>query len=362
MVEREKIKLLVIEPNALIRQTLNKYFIKSPNYKVICSVSTIKIALEKAKNVIPDIVVFDCVDYTQDDILIWEKKFEGVSVPVLFFSMQSEEKLFKLATLLRCLDWMKIDKPDRNLERETIGLLPKFEELLWNLVLSSRVPIKYFDVARPTDRMPYPNKFERVINSSIKKWGKNTAKIISIGASTGGTTALLNILSKLPKTTPGILVVIHMPGRFIGAFAKRLNEHCQIDVFEAQDNQEVKMGQALVAPGDRHLRIQRTRTGFITNLAGSELQNGHCPSVDVLFDSVAAEAGGSCIGVLLTGMGKDGAMGLVKINRCGGITLVQDEKTSVVFGMAKSAIELGGVQNILPLNEIPEFLKQSRYE
>ena len=181
-------------------------------------------------------------------------------------------------------------------------------------------------------------------------------KIIAIGASTGGTQAIESVLRSLPASFPGTLIVQHMPEQFTRNFAQRLNQICQIQVREAQDNDHVVPGVALIAPGNRHMLLQQSGSSYRVRIKNGPSVNHQRPSVDVLFQSVARSAGGGAIGVLLTGMGADGAKGLLEMHEKGAYTLAQDEETSVVFGMPKEAIKLGAVDDVLPIQHIPQAI------
>ncbi|MPM07662.1 Chemotaxis response regulator protein-glutamate methylesterase [bioreactor metagenome] len=180
--------------------------------------------------------------------------------------------------------------------------------------------------------------------------------MIAVGASTGGTEAIYNVLRYLPPTTPGILIVQHIPPVFSQMFAKRLNDNTQLTVKEAQSGDLLGPGIVLVAPGDRHMRIKRVGGLFRAEVFEGPKRNGHCPSVDVLFESVAEVCGQTAVGVILTGMGEDGARGLLAMRKSGARTIGQDEKSCVVYGMPKAAYEMGGVERQSSLEDIPNAI------
>ncbi len=183
--------------------------------------------------------------------------------------------------------------------------------------------------------------------------GRQSSRIVAIGASTGGTEALLRILRRMPADAPPILIVQHMPAGFTRSFAKHLNDATAMIVKEGEDGDDVVQGRALVAPGDRHMLLQRASTRYYIQIKDGPLVSRHRPSVDMLFKSVARYAGENAIGTIMTGMGADGAQGLAEMREHGGATVAQDENSSIVFGMAKEAIRLGAVEQVLPLDEIP---------
>jgi two-component system chemotaxis response regulator CheB len=211
--------------------------------------------------------------------------------------------------------------------------------------------------------VPVVPSFERVMFSAVtpsKNYlKKQSESIIAIGASTGGTEALRHILTDVPVDTPGILVVQHMPELFTKSFAERLNALCKIIVKEAEDNDEVVDGRALIAPGNKHMMLVKRSGKYFVKLLDTEKVNRHRPSVDVLFRSVAKEAGQFAQGILLTGMGEDGAAGLLEMKKSGGHTIAQDKDSSIVFGMPRRAIELGAATDVLSLNQIASFLNHT---
>ncbi len=182
--------------------------------------------------------------------------------------------------------------------------------------------------------------------------GKTTERVVALGTSTGGTQALEFVLSALPRSSPGIVVVQHMPEKFTAAFSQRLDDLCEIEVKEAQDNDRVLPGRALIAPGGKQMTLKRSGALYYVEVRSGPPVNRHCPSVDVLFRSVAKYAGRNALGVIMTGMGHDGARGLLEMHRAGAQTVAQDEATCVVFGMPKEAIKLGGAEKVLPLHAI----------
>jgi len=185
---------------------------------------------------------------------------------------------------------------------------------------------------------------------------KTTEMVFVVGASTGGTEALREFLTALPPDSPGIVIVQHMPEVFTRSFADRLNELCQISVKEAEDNDTIIRGRALIAPGNRHTLLKRSGARYYVEINDGPLVNRHRPSVDILFRSAAIYAGPNALGILMTGMGDDGARGLLELKERGAVTIAQDEKSSVIFGMPKEAIKLGAAQHVLPLNQMAQFV------
>jgi two-component system chemotaxis response regulator CheB len=197
-----------------------------------------------------------------------------------------------------------------------------------------------------------------VVLQPLKSIGLTTnTKIVAVGASTGGTEAIKQFLEGLPTNAPGVVIVQHMPENFTKAFADRLNDICSIQVKEAEDGDLIRPGLALVAPGNQHMLVKRRGMQYYVELNNGPLVNRHRPSVDVLFRSAAIYAGKNCIGVLMTGMGDDGAKGLLEIREAGGRTIAQDEHSCVVFGMPKEAIQLNAAEQVLPLQDISHVMR-----
>lgn len=243
-------------------------------------------------------------------------------------------------------------------------LLPRMEEKIWFLSHAptrpswakhiATSPIADQDPApirpSPLPSLPEPQTMPKPPRGTIPS--KNQKNLVAIGTSTGGTSALMSVLSALPRTCPGIVAVVHMPSSFTKAFADRLDTLCSIDVLEATDHLPVRQGQAIIACGGKHLEVQKKGAGYWVKVTQGGLVNGHCPSVDRLFFSVATAAKQHGMGILMTGMGRDGAQGLLRIKDAGGITVAQDETTSVVFGMPKAAIDLGASDKVVKLQDI----------
>ena len=207
-------------------------------------------------------------------------------------------------------------------------------------------------VAAFVDVSGFKNTVAVTKNSPKRHLRGGTDKLIAMGASTGGTVALRQIIEEFPPNIPGTLVVQHMPPKFTAMFAERLNDISRVEVAEAKDGDRVVTGQVLIAPGGMHMRLKRSGGIYTVSCKEGPNINGHCPSVDALFESVASEAGGNAVGVLLTGMGRDGARGLKEMRDNGADTVIQDEATSVVFGMPREAWELGAAEVLTPLNNI----------
>ena len=363
------LNLLIIEPNPLIRRTLHEFYSNSLDFSIIGKLHDASSAERRTWGLVPDILIFDVSDDFKNDIEALRSAFAGFYIPILFFSNQSDEFLSNISNRLGSLDWDVINKPTIKIVQNTTLLIPTITKKLRDLNLSAKMRIKALtkkkvakntihqaDVHRANSRLPQHTSPSQTTSLSFEKRRRFNNKIIAVGASTGGTTALLNIFSSLPADFPGIVAVIHMPVEFTGSFAERLNSLCEISVKEAQDGDLIKPGQALLARGDKQLVVSKSSGSFSVRFSGNQLVNGHCPSVDVLFSSVAQVIGEKAIGVILTGMGKDGAAGLGEIKSAGGWTIAQDQSSSIVFGMPKAAIEAGYASSVFSLSDIPSEL------
>jgi two-component system chemotaxis response regulator CheB len=213
-------------------------------------------------------------------------------------------------------------------------------------------------VGRPMGKVPPKVNADVVLPPGGEAMVVTTDRFTAIGTSTGGTQALEYVLSALPRTCPGIVVVQHMPEKFTAAFAERLNRICEIEVREAVTGDRVLAGRALIAPGGKHLVVRRSGAQYVAEVVSAPPVNRHCPSVDVLFRSVAKYAGRNALGVIMTGMGDDGARGLLEMKQAGARTLAQDEESCVVFGMPKEAIKLGAADKVVSLAQIPELISR----
>jgi len=354
-----QINILIIEPNVLIRQTVYEYFNKSKQFNIVGKAHDAKIALSKAYEMVPDIIIVDFSNDFQNEMESLKQLLSDSFVPIIFFSNREKVQVSQIASELVSINWSLIKKPSANLINETILLMPKLEQQIRHLHLEATMRFDKF--YRPSDIHPRKlNTTEihhpKITSVDVASANQRRKNLIALGASTGGTTALLKILSSLPVSIPGIVAVIHMPHQFTGAFAKRLNSLCKINVVEATNNQQIISGQAIIAPGNRQLYVRQIKNKYYTEFGGTDLVNGHCPSVDVLFKSVADEVGKNSVGVILTGMGKDGSEGVAAIHKMGGFTIAQDRLSSAVFGMPKAAVDSGCVREVISLSKIPARL------
>lgn len=356
-----KIRVLTVDDSALMRQVLATLLSKDPDIEVIGSAPDPFIAREKIKALNPDVITLDVEMPKMDGLTFLEKLMRGHPMPVVMVSSLTEAGC---QTTLRALELGAVDfitKPKIDLRE---GMEEVAQDLIAKVKAAAMAHVRPLSVGGTgtgsVNRCLPPSplseggqapaqKREPVPSAMIK----TTDTIIAIGASTGGTEAVKDVLAALPPNTPPILITQHMPERFTKTWADRMNTLCRISVKEAEDGDSVLPGHALVAPGSYHMTLVRSGARYSVRINQDPPVNRHRPSVDVMFDSVAQYAGANTIGLILTGMGRDGAKGMLAMKQAGAYTIAQDEASCVVFGMPKEAIKLGGVDKILPLAEIP---------
>ena len=346
-----KIRVLTVDDSALMRQVLAQLLSKDRGIEVVGAAPDPFIAREKIKALNPDVITLDVEMPKMDGLTFLEKLMAGHPLPVVMVSSLTEAGC---QTTLRALELGAVDfitKPKIDLregmEEVAQELISKIKAAAMAKVGSRRLGINGHGASGASSLA------SRLLPPVSSAMIKTTDTIIAIGASTGGTEALRAVLEVLPPNTPPIIVTQHMPERFTKTFADRLNQLCRISVKEAEDGDSVLPGHALIAPGSYHMTLVRSGARYSVRLNQDPPVNRHRPSVDVMFDSVARYAGANTIGVILTGMGGDGAKGMLAMKQAGAYTLAQDEASCVVFGMPKEAIKLGGVDKILPLDDIP---------
>ena len=343
-----KIRVLTVDDSALMRQVLATILSKDPEIEVVGSAPDPYIAREKIKALNPDVITLDVEMPKMDGLTFLEKLMRGHPMPVVMVSSLTE---VGCQTTLRALELGAVDF----ITKPKIDLREGMEEVAHDLISKvkaaavANVKRQASGVRREMNPLaPYPSP-----PISGAAMIKTTDTIIAIGSSTGGTEAVKDVLMALPPNTPPVLITQHMPERFTKTWADRMNTLCRISVKEAEDGDSVLPGHALVAPGGYHMALVRSGARYSVRINQDLPVNRHRPSVDVMFDSVAQYAGANTIGVILTGMGGDGAKGMLAMKRAGAYTIAQDEASCVVFGMPKEAIKLGGVDKVLPLAEIP---------
>jgi len=338
-----KIRVLTVDDSALMRQVLAALLSKDPGIEVIGSAPDPFIAREKIKALNPDVLTLDVEMPKMDGLTFLEKLMKGHPMPVVMVSSLTEAGC---QTTMRALELGAVDF----ITKPKIDLREGMEEVAQDLIFKVKAAAQAKVRGKGGDSGVGGKGVAPLLTSAMIK---TTDTIIAIGASTGGTEAVKDVLMALPPNTPPILITQHMPERFTKTWADRMNQLCRISVKEAEDGDSVLPGHALVAPGSYHMTLVRSGARYTVRINQDPPVNRHRPSVDVMFASVAQYAGANAVGVILTGMGGDGAKEMLTMKQAGAFTIAQDEASCVVFGMPKEAIKLGGVDKVLPLSEIP---------
>ncbi|MFW2490759.1 chemotaxis response regulator protein-glutamate methylesterase [Clostridium chromiireducens] len=343
----DKIKVLVVDDSAMVRKMLSSELSKTKEIQVIDTAPDPYIARDKIIKLKPDIVLLDIEMPRMDGLTFLRKLMKYYPIRVIIVSSIAENGS---ETALKALEYGALEvvaKPS-----VSYSVNDMIEQLIEKILAVSKIPNWKVGIKE--------NKKEVAVFSENKKSSliKTTNKIIAIGASTGGTEALKELLEKMPPSAPPIMIVQHMPQHFTKSFAQRLNQICAIEVKEAEDREILSPGKALIAPGNMHMELRRSGAVYYVQLHNGPMVYHQRPSVDILFDSVAKYAGRNAVGVILTGMGKDGAAGLLNMKNEGAYTIAQDEKSCVVFGMPKEAIEMGAAKKIVSLNHIVDDIIQ----
>ena len=344
-----KIRVLIVDDSALMRQILTELLSQDSGIEVIGTAPDPYIAREKIKALNPDVLTLDVEMPRMDGLTFLEKLMAGHPMPVVMVSSLTETGC---QTTMRALELGAVDfftKPKIDLRD---GMDEQSRDLIAKVKGAACAKVRR--LARRGDGVSPTASCPSVSASGVPTaMLKTTDTIIAIGASTGGTEAIRELLQDLPPNTPPIVITQHMPEKFTRTFADRLDSLCRIAVKEAEDGDSVLPGHALIAPGSYHMTLVRSGARYSVRLDQEPPVNRHRPSVDVMFRSVARHAGANSVGVILTGMGGDGAAGLLEMKRASAYTIAQDEDSCVVFGMPKEAIKLGGVDKVLPLSQIP---------
>jgi two-component system, chemotaxis family, protein-glutamate methylesterase/glutaminase len=342
----QRIRVLVVDDSALMRKLIPLVLERDPDIEVVGTAMDGAFALKKIEEMHPDVVTLDLEMPRMDGIETLRLIMRSAPLPVIVFSTHSKEGAYSTfkALALGAIDFVAkpVDAPSGNLETIAIELIEKIK------VAKRAVGFKAH-AGSALDAPPLPKKISRATLAP--------SRVIAIGISTGGPNALQFVLSQLPSDFPAtILIVQHMPEGFTEMFAKRLDECCAVDVAEARSGDLLIAGRVLICPGNRHMMVRRMPRGDMTVLSDSAPVNGHRPSVDVLFHSVAQEFGPQAVGILMTGMGEDGAEGLGALKASGAITIAQSEETCIVSGMPRAAIQKGYASKIVPLDALGTHL------
>ncbi len=345
---KKSIKVLVIDDSALVRQTLSDIINSDPQLNVVGVAADPYCAAQKNKTLIPDVITLDIEMPRMDGLTFLKTLMAQYPIPVVIISSLTQQGS-NLA--LRALDLGAVEIVAKSEIRNTKEHLEDSKIRITDAIKAAyMVPVKRMGLNRPALESPKTKKDSPNPDLPIYK---TTDKIIAIGASTGGTEALRYFLMNTPANSPGILITQHMPPGFTKSFADQLNTMCDVTVKEAADGERVMRGHAYIAPGGRHMELYRSGAKYFLKIKDGPLVNRHKPSVEVLFNSVALHAGQNALGIIMTGMGKDGAEGLLNMKEAGARTIAQDEKSCVVFGMPKEAIKLGAADEIMSLQDMP---------
>ena len=356
----KKLKVLVVDDSAVVRQVVTGMLGAQPDIEVLAAADPL-LAIERMKQKWPDVIVLDIEMPRMDGITFLRKIMQERPTPVVICSTLTEQGAQTTMEALASGAVSIITKPKLGLKD---FLQDASNDLINAVRAAARANVKRLAAAPPRLAAPAAKLSADAIlpglpHTSNRALSQTTERVVALGTSTGGTQALEAILTDLPRVSPGIVIVQHMPEKFTAAFAARLNGLCHIEVKEAANSDRVVQGRALIAPGGKHMLMKRSGAQYYVEVVDGPLVNRHRPSVDVLFRSVAKSAGGNALGVIMTGMGDDGASGLLEMRKAGARTLAQDEETCVVYGMPKEAVKLGAAGRSIPLGAIArEILQQ----
>jgi two-component system chemotaxis response regulator CheB len=336
-------RVLIVDDSALMRQLLTKIVNSSPELEVVGAAADPFVAREMIKTLNPDVLTLDIEMPRMDGLTFLEKLMRGHPMPVIMISSLTDRgaEITLRALSLGAVDY--VSKPKLDISNATIE---QSEEIISKVTAAAKAKVRGIAAG----------EIKRAPTTEVAYHFSATHKIVALGASTGGTEALKDLLVPLPADFPGIVIVQHMPETFTRKFAERLDSLCRVRVKEAEDGDRILPGHALLAPGGQQMAVVRRGMEYAVRVYPGERVNRHRPSVDVLFSSCARQLGRNAIGVLLTGMGADGARGLLEMKEAAAFTIAQDEATCVVFGMPREAIQLGAVDRVLPLGRIPDVL------
>ena len=343
-----KTKVLIVDDSALIRSVMKEIINSQPDMEVVGQAPDPIIARDLIKQTNPDVLTLDVEMPKMDGLDFLEKLMRLRPMPVVMVSSLTERGS---EITLRALELGAVDfvtKPKMSIQS---GMLEYTELITDKIRAASRARIKARQVA-PADAQKGPGAVLPQVRNPLT----SSEKLIIIGASTGGTEAIKEFLMQMPSDCPGILITQHMPAGFTKSFAQRLDNLCKIGVKESEGGERILPGHAYLAPGHSHLQLVRSGANYMTQLDQGPPVNRHRPSVDVLFNSAAIHAGKNAVGVILTGMGKDGAQGMLEMKKAGAYNFAQDEASCVVFGMPREAIAVGAAHEVGALQDLPSMV------
>lgn len=347
-----KIKVLVVDDSAVVRQTMKDILSSDPHIDVIGVAADPFIAAERIRETVPDVITLDVEMPRMDGITFLRKLMSQHPIPVVMCSSLTENGS---ETTFKALEYGAVDI----IQKPRLGVRQYLEEskIIICDAVKAASKVKPRHISPKPFHVPPKLTADAVISKPTSHaMVQTTEKVVAVGASTGGTEALKEFLTALPEDAPGIVIVQHMPENFTRAFANRLNTICKVSVKEAENDDTVIRGRALIAPGNRHTLLKRSGARYYVEVKDGPLVSRHRPSVDVLFRSAARYAGKNAIGIIMTGMGDDGAKGMLEMKEAGAFNIAQDEASCVVFGMPKEAIKLNAVDKVVPLEAIAKLV------
>lgn len=347
-----KIKVLVVDDSALVRLSLKEILSSDPAIEIMGAAADPFMAVKMMSEDLPDVIILDVEMPRMDGITFLQKIMSQNPIPVVMCSSLVEKGS---ETALRALEYGAVEI----IEKPKMGMKKFLEESRITVcdAVKAAAQVRVRPISAKRIKVTEKLTADAVMAPPTgRALARTTEKIVVVGASTGGTEALRVFLEGVPVDSPGIAIVQHMPANFTKAFAKRMNDLSQIEVKEAEDGDRILRGSALIAPGNRHMILKRSGAQYLVEIKEGPLVCRHRPSVDVLFRSAARYAGSNAVGIIMTGMGDDGARGMLEMKQAGAFTIAQDEKSCVVFGMPNEAIKRGAVDKVLPLEAIGETM------
>ena len=354
-----KVKVLIVDDSALVRQVLSTVLESSKNIEVIGTAKDAIDAREKIKLLSPDVLTLDIEMPKMDGVTFLKNLMRLRPMPVVMISSLTEQGAEITLEALECGAVDFVSKPKIDVQA---GLTDYADEIIQKVLTAAKSKVREKIVKSKSVSKKLSADAVLVKKTSNKRF-KATDRIIALGASTGGTEAIREVLESLSADTPGIVISQHIPAAFSRPFALRMNNSSQMTVCEAEDGQQILPGHVYIAPGDKHLMVERSGTLYICRLNDGPAVNRHKPSVDVMFRSIAQNVGPNAMGIMLTGMGADGAEGMLEMKQAGAYNIAQDENTSVVWGMPGAAVKAGAINKEFPLdlvaNEISRYAAKS---
>jgi len=349
----KKIRVLIVDDSAIVRNALSKVLTSDPEIEIMAMAQDPIIAASKIRNEVPDVIILDVEMPRMDGISFLKRIMAQHPIPVIICSTLANQGS---QTALSALENGAVEV----IEKPNLGTKKFFEEskikICDTVKAAAMVKVTVRRHVKSIHVSPKLTADAVLPGPPGKTMDKTTETVIVVGVSTGGTEALRVLFERLPRDTPGMVVVQHMPANFTKAFADRMDKICLVSVKEAENNDTVLRGRVLIAPGNRHMLLQRSGARYYVEVRDGPLVSRHRPSVDVLFRSTARYAGKNALGVIMTGMGDDGAKGMLEMKQAGAYNIAQDKASCVVFGMPKEAIKLDAVNSILPLDKIADAL------